>query len=283
MRFTTKKMIAYALVAAMSVSLVPGNAGMTKHSSAAGNQQSGVKQVSSRKSAGQGESQAEVTPAVEFSKGSGTYSEVFNLELSYADANAAIYYTTDGSDPTDADNENRILYSADGITVQDRKNDPNVLSAIDPILFDSVNVKVSKDRKNFESTIQAPKDEDVDKCTVIKAAAQLEDGTCSAVTTNTYFIGEMADHIEGIRESVEAAGMNLSVMSISMDAEDLFDSTKGIYVKGDTFDQALEEYLKKNGSLWSTETCRDLDANYKQKGKEWERNTHIDYFESDCT
>ena len=30
-------------------------------------------------------------------------------------------------------------------------------------------------------------------------------------------------------------------MSISMDADDLFDSAKGIYVKGDTFDKALKE------------------------------------------
>lgn len=31
-------------------------------------------------------------------------------------------------------------------------------------------------------------------------------------------------------------------MSISMDADDLFDSAKGIYVKGDTFDKTLKEY-----------------------------------------
>lgn len=284
MRFTTKKVMAVTLAAAMSVSLVPGNTGATKHSSAAAQKQSMVKQDRSHKGAGEEEPAATEAPTVQFSKGSGTYSKVFNLELSYAaDAGADIYYTTDGSDPTDAGNENRMLYTADGIAVKDRKNDPNVLAAIDPILFDSVNVKVSKDHKSFESTIEKPADKDVDKCTIIKAAAQLADGTCSAVATNTYFIGEMADHIEGIRESVEAAGMDLSVMSISMDAEDLFDPAKGIYVKGNIFDKALEEYLKGDGELWDTETCRKLDANYKQKGKEWERNTHIDYFESNGT
>lgn len=284
MRFTTKRMIAVMLAAAMSVSLAPGNPGMASHSSAAGKKQSAMEQKSSGKGAGEELPAATEAPRVQFSKGSGTYGETFHLELSYAeDANAPIYYTTDGSDPADTTNANRMLYTTDGITVKDRKNDSNVLAAMDPILFDSVNVKVSKDHKSFESTIEKPADKDVDKCTVIKAVAQLKDGTCSAAATNTYFIGEMADHIKGIRQSVEAAGMDLSVMSISMDAEDLFDPAKGIYVKGNIFDKALEEYLKGNGELWDTETCRKLDANYKQKGKEWERNTHIDYFESNGT
>ena len=115
------------------------------------------------------------------------------------------------------------------------KNDENVLSAIDPILFDAVNVKGSSDQKSFVSTISAPDKSKVDKCTVIKAAAQHEDGTYSDVVTNTYFVGDMAEHIDGISESCKAAGKDLAVMSISMDADDLFDSAKGIYVKGDTF------------------------------------------------
>lgn len=224
--------------------------------------------------------------AVVFSKDSGTYSEEFDLELTRGAGVAsgtAIYFTTDGSDPSDQNNESRMLYTPGSIHIGDRKGDPNVLSAMDPNLFDSANVTISKNGKSFESKLSKPSDEDVDKCTVIKAAAQYKDGTCSEVTTNTYFIGSMADHIEGIRESCKAAGMGLSVMSISMDAEDLFDYDKGIYVKGKTFDQALAAYLKEKGKIENTEVCRKLDANYKQKGRDWERKTHIDYFESDGT
>lgn len=227
--------------------------------------------------------------AVVFSKSSGTYGEEFDLELSCGAGIApgtAIYFTTDGSDPSDLNNESRKLYTSGSIRIANRQGDPNVLSAIDPILFDATNVKASSDGKSFESTVEKPSDQDVDKCTIIKAAAQFADGTCSAVTTNTYFIGDMADHIEGIRESCEAAGMDLSVMSISMDVEDLFDSTKGIYVKGDVFNQALEKYLAKAGGIddWdAVNVSRGMDANYKQKGKEWERKTHIDYFESNGT
>ncbi|MDE6853172.1 MAG: CotH kinase family protein, partial [Lachnospiraceae bacterium] len=226
---------------------------------------------------------------VAFSKESGTYAEAFDLELTCGAGVASgtsIYFTTDGSDPSDTANEARQRYTPGSIHIADRKGDPNVLSDIDPILFDATNVTASADGKSFESTVEKPSDEDVDKCTVIKAAAQFPDGTCSEVTTNTYFIGDMADHIEGIRQSCEAAGMDLSVMSISMDASDLFDSTKGIYVKGDVFNQALEEYLADGGRIneWSAvDTSRGMDANYKQKGRTWERETHIDYFESNGT
>ena len=72
--------------------------------------------------------------------------------------------------------------------------------------FDRVNVTASKDCNNFESTVQKPSKEAVDKCTVIIAAAQHAVGTFSTVFTNTYFLGEMAEHIDVISESCEAAG-----------------------------------------------------------------------------
>lgn len=225
------------------------------------------------------------TTAVTFSKESGVYEDAFSLKLTCTDEDATIYYTTDGSDPTAAGNEARKICTQGGIQVTDRKNDPNVLAAIDPILFDAVNVKTDANRQNFVSTIEKPSDEAVDKCTVVKAAVQYANGTMSEVVTNTYFVGAMTDHIQGIKESCEAAGMDLSVMSISMDADDLFDSTKGIYVKGDIFNQALETMLEEDGGIYGSavDICRGMDANYKQKGKEWERETHIDYFESDGT
>lgn len=278
----------------VSLSEYPG--GMVRHADAAGQivdvEQSVQKQGQAERKNQDGRRGAAAETndsAVVFSKGSGTYGEAFDLQLTCGAGVAAgtdIYFTTDGSDPADTTNEARQLYTPGSIHIADRQEDANVLSAIDPILFDATNVKAGSDGKSFESTVEKPSDQDVDKCTVIKAAAQFADGTCSAVTTNTYFIGNMADHIEGIRESCEAAGMDLSVMSISMDAEDLFDSTKGIYVKGDVFNQALEEYLAEEGSIddWrAADISRGMDANYKQKGKEWERNTHIDYFESNGT
>lgn len=282
MRKTGKKLIAVIAAVSMTVSMIPTNGQAVARSisvkqTAKASEISENVQNAAKQKAKDDTADAEVT----FSKASGTYEEAFQLEISGKEGDTALYYTTDGSDPSDPDNENRIPYQDGGIAITERSDDENVLSAIDPILFDSVNVTASKDGKSFKSTIQKPSKEAVDKCTVIKAAAQHADGTYSAVFTNTYFVGDMAQHIAGISESCEAAGKDLAVMSISMDADDLFDSAKGIYVKGDVFEKALQEYLAGGNKLNGSDTCRKLDANYKQKGKDWERKTHIDYFESD--
>ncbi len=148
-----------------------------------------------------------------------------------------IYTTLDGSDPTDPANTSRQVCTQGAIEVTDRSQDANVLSAVDPILFDSTNVEFNEEGAGFISTVKKPADNVVDKCTIVKAAVKYSDGTYSDVKTNTYFVGAMAEHIQGIKESCAAAGMDLSVVSISMDASDLFDQTKGIYVKGDIFDK----------------------------------------------
>lgn len=317
MRFTTKRKMAVLLAAGLMITSLPGGTygeaqGLSQTGSAAeeaagvqsekgiamegtveeqagtDSAAEGAAAVTAEKSSAARETAAkkaeEEQDQVVFSRESGTYPEAFELELSFGDSDAVIYYTTDGSDPSDASNTARIACISGTVSVTDRKNAANVLSAIDPILYDAVNVTVGADLESFVSTVEKPADEDVDKCTVIKAAAEYSDGSCTDVITNTYFVGDMAEHVEGIQESCEAAGMELSVMSISMDADDLFDSQKGIYVKGDVFDQALEEYIAEGGEISSqnaVDVSRELDANYKQKGKDWERATHIDYFESD--
>lgn len=252
MRKTGNRLLAVLAAVSMTVSLLPANAVTAAQTDKA----QSVQKVTTAQTGGKAQSvqaadslkKASKAP-VTFSEASGTYKDAFSLKLQGADTDTAIYYTTDGSDPSDPDNTARIAYADSGISITDRKNDENVLSAIDPILFDAVNVKGSSDQKSFVSTISAPDKSKVDKCTVIKAAAQHEDGTYSDVVTNTYFVGDMAEHIDGISESCKAAGKDLAVMSISMDADDLFDSAKGIYVKGDTFDKALKEYLDGGGKV----------------------------------
>ena len=279
MRFTKKKWIAMLLMGTMVVTQLPASVGTQAKEK---DEQSKVAVESVDRTVKK--AAEEEQESVVFSQGSGTYKDAFELKITSPDSKAVIYYTTDGSDPSNPENEARIaLGTNETISVTDRKADENVLSAIDPILFDGVNVKANASKNGFESTIEVPKKEDVDKCTVIKAAARYEDGTCSEVYTNTYFVGDMTEHIDGIQESCQAAGMDLSVISISMDAQDLFDSAKGIYVKGDIFNKALEDYLTENSTIdsWdAVNVSRGLDANYKQKGKAWERSTHIDYFES---
>ncbi|MDE6567648.1 MAG: CotH kinase family protein, partial [Lachnospiraceae bacterium] len=186
--------------------------------------------------------------ALKASQGSGTYDSAFQLSLN-SDPGTTIYYTLDGSNPVTS--ATRQTYSG-GISITDRKNDPNVLSAVPA-------KKIQTMHSNHD--LITPSASAVDKCTVLRAVAVGEDGSRSDIMTNTYFVGNMSQHISGIPESVQAAGENLAVISITMDQDDLFNETNGIYMIGN-----------------------DQDApNFKKKGKEWERSCHIDYFESNGT
>ncbi len=215
---------------------------------------------------------------VDFSAGSGVYEDEFMLTLT-SSKDAVIFYTTDGSDPTES--ETRMIYS-EPISVTDRAGDPNVISNMDPNLFDSAHCKLDFDTQQFVSELTVPEADKVDKCTVIKAAALDGDGAYTKVFTNTYFVGDIEDHVQGVTESSKAAGGTLAIISITMDSDDLFDYETGIYVKGKKFDDDLK-YKIENGKYGDYKDARGIDANYKQRGREWEREAHIDFFESDGT
>lgn len=214
---------------------------------------------------------------VELSHDSGIYKNEFSLTMSAA-SGAKIYYTTDGSDPTVSDTA--VLYTSP-ISITDRKNDKNVVSAVDPLLFCGNFNSPNSKRNDFTCSITAPKAEDVDKCTVVRACVKNSDGSFGTEVSSTYFIGTTEEHIEGLKESCAAAGQSLSVISIQMDYDDLFDSKTGIYVKGDKFAEALEDYLAEHRRVNDGETARSLDANYKQKGREWEREAYVSFMEFD--
>lgn len=188
------------------------------------------------------------TPA--FSHTAGFYADEFELEI-YATEGQTVYYTLDGSDPVSSDT--RIEYTG-AITVSDRKGEPNTLSAYDPM-------KVQLNYK--EAGISVPKDKDVDKGTVVRACAKSEDGKYGKVSTAAYFVGlSTADHND------------LPVVSIVTDPDNLYDEETGIYCLGNAYKEYAEENPDhpRNGSI---------PANYNQKGREWERECYIEFFESD--
>ncbi len=225
--------------------------------------------------AGKGDTQT-VLPAeqtVVFSSIGGTYDKEFNLTLS-TEEEGDIYYTTDGSNPVDS--ASAIKYDG-AIAVKDRKGDANVVSAV-PTTLISANFCEYSETKGLYCTINSPEDSAVDKCTVIRAVVMKDHNPVGEVCTQTYFIGKETDHITGIEESCEAAGKPLAVINISINYDDLFDPATGIYVKGNIFD----EYFKNNyttPSWFDVESARKFPANYNQKGREWEREAHIDVFE----
>ena len=57
----------------------------------------------------------------------------------------------------------------------DRSGDANVLSAIDPAQYDAVNVEWDSEKQDFVSPIGNPKDDEVDKMTVVRAELRCGD------------------------------------------------------------------------------------------------------------
>ena len=213
-----------------------------------------------------------------FSEESGVYEDVFTVKLSCEeDKEALIYYTLDGSNPITS--STRITYQ-NGVEITDRSGDKNVVSAVDPALFDTAYAYVNSEGTGFADSMTAPQDSDVDKCTVLRAAARLADGTYSVITNATYFVGDIASHIQGIKESCEAAGTSLAIVSISMSYEDLFDEETGIYVRGFVFSEYIDNYISNGDKLGKLE-ARKTPANYNQRGREWERQASITFLESD--
>jgi len=98
--------------------------------------------------------------------------------------------------------------------------------------------------------------------TVVRAIAVDSDGRTSEVTTATYFIGD------DISEKYD----NVSVISVVIDPDDRYDDETGSYVAGNVF----SEWRKSNpdGALDGS-----TPANFNQRGSDWERDAHIDYFE----
>lgn len=210
-----------------------------------------------------------------FSHESGIYAEAFTLTIGVP-SDGSVYYTLDGSDP--AASETAAAYTG-GIPITDRKDDPNVVSAVQPVLISGNFNRPTTDKKNFFCTAGAPDADAVDKCTVVRAVWRGADGTILKTISATYFIGTPEQHIQGLAQSCQASGTSLAVISISMNYDDLFDPETGIYVKGNIFDEALLQYLQYNRQVTDGETARSLDANYKQRGRDWERPAVIQMME----
>ncbi len=196
-------------------------------------------------------------PVPEFSVGSGFYENPFELQLS-AGEGAKIYYTTDGSDPT----EKSMLYSSP-ICIEDATKNPNVYSARTDVSagFYSDLIREYK-TLDADPHYKAP-DYLVDKCTVIRAIAVLPDGDQSNIVTSTYFVGKDAAEYDGC-----------NIISVVTDPKNLFDKKTGIYVTGDIFTNYMKGFDV--GEHW-----RFWEANYRARGKEWERPASITFFQAD--
>lgn len=134
--------------------------------------------------------------SVFFSVNGGLYQNPFSLTLSTDLENAQIYYTTDGSDPT----ENSILCSGD-ISIENRTSQPNDLSEISGV----------------STGFKAPNGL-VFKGTVIKARA-ISAESRTPVFVNSYFVSDDILTRYGVK-----------IISITTERDNLFSKQNGIYM-----------------------------------------------------
>lgn len=142
------------------------------------------------------------TPTPTPSVPGGYYEDAFVLYLD-APPFGQIYYTTDGSEPT----ENSLRYE-NGIPVSNRSDEPNLLHSIQNVV---------KDWKTY-----TPHQKPVEKGTVIRAVYVNDWGGRSEVLTQTYFVG-IAPPEQGC------------TLSLVFSYDDLF-GEDGIYVTGRDYD-----------------------------------------------
>ncbi len=145
--------------------------------------------------------------------------------------------------------QNHIRYTTNG-------NRPTAQS---PLYIEPLRLNGEKYSKSNIYTIQiSPEDliyvpDSVQHCIVIRAAVFDENDSCvSKVMTNSYFIRSLGCNTHG-----------LAVVSLCADSLDLFGYEQGIMVPGMLFDPINPDHT----------------GNYYQHGREWERLSHIEFYE----
>lgn len=152
-----------------------------------------------------------VTKAVNYSVPAGVYAEEIYLELSTEEKNAEIYYTLDGSTPT----EGSLKYDEEYFVIADRTLEENQYTSV----WSSPDDWEGNGNFSYNPNPQY-------KATVVKTRLYFpeENLWSEDVWTNTYLIG---------------ADYSLPIVSLSVEEELLFDENSGICVPGDAYEHYM--------------------------------------------
>ena len=200
-----------------------------------------------------------------FSKPSGFYKDAFTLKIKAP--TREIYYTLDGTEPV-RDQENTFRYEG-GIEISDATSQENVHSMRTDVTPSFDADLLAEYAADYESKNYTVPDYPVDKCTILRAVFYDEDGQRSGVETASYFVGY--DGREGYGK--------IKTVSIVTDPANLFDFEKGIYVMGKTFDDFAAADSFHNKDLWYRHVWWWWDANYNRRGRDWERQVNVQFFD----
>lgn len=167
---------------------------------------------------------------ISFSRDSGYYDEAFFLKIRGGNGvlKRSIYYTLDGSEPTQED----CLYDKKNpIFIEDATNRENKYAARTDVGNGSLGDVVP---------YEAP-DYNIDKCNVVRASIFDAEGNCLDSISGIYFIG--------FQEKSGYEG--LYTACIVTDPENLFDAERGIYTKG--FSESFN--YQGRGAEWEREAA----------------------------
>jgi len=184
-----------------------------------------------------------------FSDSGGFYNSSFNLSL-LAEQGAIIYYTLDGSEPTDKSlvYNAPILIKAD--TIHAGQPEQDITSTTEP-QYPLSYIRTSPVYQTGQVPgYWIPPQTDLFKAQVVKARAYVNGKGLSKIITNTYFVDPNIN-----------TRFTMPVISLSTNKENLFDYYNGVYIPGVDFK-----------GTWFT-------GNYERRGRDWEKFSHIEMFE----
>ena len=185
--------------------------------------------------------------APEFSHQSGFYEEGFTLSLA-AKKDQNIYYTTDGSVPTE-----ESQHYNQGIEITEHVKSESILNSLN---------KVVLDWNDYE-----PTREKTDKATVIRAIVIDSQGNQSKVITKTYFVG-----LEQYKDK--------NVLSVVAEPEKLI-GENGIFVTGTEYDNwYLKQPMSIDGIYEQYRSKNYETANFFGHGREYEVISELQLFEN---
>lgn len=194
-----------------------------------------------------------------FSSSAGFYTDSFLLSFQSLNSGDTILYTLDGSEPDINNIGGQIYTTKDDYTTTDTIN----LSYQTYIYTSSFIIRDRSIDTNKLCDIKpayawwSPPTSNIRKSTVVRAKAYKHNAKNSKTVTNTFFVDPLGANM-----------YSMPIVSISTTEDNLFGYYSGIHVPGELFYDAFPL-----GGYWPK-----INANYTQKGSDWERPAHIEYF-----